>query len=577
VEVNERGQALHGGTGAYEHDYYRSEDPRLVKFPSWNLPSLSAGGTLTFFGDATIQPSRGAGSSASGGPGAQALSRRRALFAQEDDDSLSATILDEIKRFQTPLQYLPNASFGSRVRYALVPLNNGRVEIEPQGGISGRIGAGDAISRSNPREVYIVAITTERGLAAGALFGQGLERGLVRIGEELFFFEDPEPQAAPATGRLVPNSGATYNPPLGGAGATPVGPVAGDGRGEAFQDSFQLSGIQNGRFEPQGFVRIEDGSPERASFYETVFYRDLAGGQFGGLLRGRFHTPILSLETASQNRSRVVNVTKRVRLIGRALLGTQATVHELGDPVTLVPWVSVTPIVGPMTASGLPVLDSSGFSRRGGYVLVDSTQPGRPFEILPYLRTEGPNLLRVPRDERGELCLRGSFGTPYGPIGEGAFAWELPFRHYDRYAPETESESLAYFQRSFRAEGARWVSLSWRERPWRSGRERLADVVVAARFDREADWSAKPKNEPGSLYLFEKTKRARGGEDEPFVLDRVADELEIRIYFRYRPGAFQRVGGDVWNDDWKETPVLEELTIEYEKDGAIVRHEELPF
>ena len=64
----------------------------------------------------------------------------------------------------------------------------------------------------------------------------------------------------------------------------------------------------------------------------------------------------------------------------------------------------------------------------------------------------------------------------------------------------------------------------------------------------------------------------------PTVFERVraGDELELRSYFRNKSGSDLRVRDDIYRDDWKETPVLESLVIEYEKDGAVVRHEELP-
>lgn len=577
VDVNDRGQSVSGGRGLYENDYYRSDDPRLVKFPSWGLPEVSGGGTLTLFGDASIE------SPASGAAAAireRAIRRHRAGVAKEDDDALSAIVVDEIRRFRTPEEYLPDARFGPRVRYVVVPLADGRVEHDPDGGIRGRIGQNESISPSAPREVFVVAVSTERGVGPGSLFGQGLERGVLRIGDELFFFEDPSPEAAPAVANLVQTAGGEYDPRLAGEeerGTVPGATARDDGRGGGVGESFATSGGSAGSFENEGFVRIEDGNPERAFFFETVYYREHTGNRFSELLRGRFHTPMLRLNAAADFSSRVVNVTKRLRLVGRALLGTGPAVHELGDAVTLVPWVSASLVAGPLTKSGLPVGDALEFAEQGGYVLIDPMVAGRPWEIVPYLGREGANLLRSPRDERGELCLRGSFGTPRAPIGQGMIAWDFPFRYYDRYEPRTESESLAYHQKSFRIPRAHWLSIDWRERPWRSGRERLCDVIVVARFDGEADWSEEPTNEPGGLYLFEKKSRARGETGEPLILDRVADELEVRIYFRYRPGAFQRLGGDLWNNDWKETPILDELTVEYEKDGAILRHEELPF
>ena len=45
--------------------------------------------------------------------------------------------------------------------------------------------------------------------------------------------------------------------------------------------------------------------------------------------------------------------------------------------------------------------------------------------------------------------------------------------------------------------------------------------------------------------------------------------------FRYRIGSFRQADGGPFGDDWKETPVLEWLGVEYEKPTGIIRHEEL--
>jgi hypothetical protein len=79
-----------------------------------------------------------------------------------------------------------------------------------------------------------------------------------------------------------------------------------------------------------------------------------------------------------------------------------------------------------------------------------------------------------------------------------------------------------------------------------------------------------------ALFLFE--DRDRKSRAIPrHEIDQVADEMEIRVYFRYLSGAYTRLRDEHFMDDWKETPILDSLTIEYEKDGAVVRHEELPF
>ena len=124
-----------------------------------------------------------------------------------------------------------------------------------------------------------------------------------------------------------------------------------------------------------------------------------------------------------------------------------------------------------------------------------------------------------------------------------------------------ESEAMAYLQKSFRVPGAYWRSIEWKEREGKNiKRDRLCDIIVVARFDREADWDqeADARGSKG-LYLFEETRRRKSNQPTVFDLDRAGDELELRIYFRYKSGSYLRVRDDIYRDDWKETPVLESL------------------
>lgn len=156
-------------------------------------------------------------------------------------------------------------------------------------------------------------------------------------------------------------------------------------------------------------------------------------------------------------------------------------------------------------------------------------------------------------------------------------AYQMPFRYYDRYEVGVESESLAFYQKTFRVRGAHWRAIEWTERVHRLGKDRLTDVIIVGRFDGEPDWDVEP-DERGSdgLYLFESKSRKRSQDVPRFELDRTADEFEIRVYFRYKAGSYMRMQRDLYRDDWKMSPILESLVVEYEKDGSILRHEELP-
>jgi hypothetical protein len=329
----------------------------------------------------------------------------------------------------------------------------------------------------------------------------------MRIGDEVFFFEDPN---------------------------------AGSGTGGQ-------AGRQNRGFEREGFARLEDTAAERQAFFETFYYKDSG---FTQCLRGQFGTPICRSATpAGQEQptpqqtlvererdplerqklqsaagGRITNVTRRIRLIGRGLLGTERKTHGFGAPAAFIPYFAISSITGPITDSGLPVKRADLFARSHGYLLIDSGEPNVPWEVMAHLGPKGEGMLEVPRDEKGKSMLRACFGTQLRPISNQMFAYELPYRHPDRYEPEREGEALAYLQKSWRIPGAYWREISWVERPSRTLRERKADVVVAAP-DGAPDWDEADERAGGSTSSPTRTGRMRAQSSD----DRVADQLEVRV------------------------------------------------
>jgi hypothetical protein len=583
VDVNPAGAELARSLGASRHVYFRAMNPRLVKFPSWGLPEVGTG-SLTLFGDAKFLRPSGGGTLLGGGNGGSAARapEHSVLATVRDEEEFQGIYLDEVRRLHNTTVF-HNPTFGPRVRYVFVPLESGKVSVQGEGSghaaISGVLPQNRTVLPSRPQEALVVAVSWERG--APSMFARGLEEGLVRIGDELFYFEDPQGSGeaqqgggAPVGGIAVLGSaeGGTYAPPLGGEDAPGAQSEIRDpqDRGLVLQ-SFPARSF-SGQWEQEGFALLRDDNPVRANFFEVMYYGRLGGG-FSNCLRGQFHTPILgeiSLGTA-------FNVTRRIVLKGRALLGTQPQSHGVGEPVELLPYLTVRPLAGAMTDTGLPVKKAQVFGAQPGYVLADHGVPGQPWEILAHLGARGEDLLLRPRTEQGQACLRARFGTLERPVSADVFAYAMPFRYFDRYEAEVESESLAYLQKSFRVPGAHWRAVEWSVRADKLNRERLSDVVVAVRFDGSPDWSAPATNRRGGLWVLEDKGRRRGREAPRFELGESADEAEVRVYFRFRPGAFQRVQGDVFRDDWKESPVLDSLILEYEKDGAVLRHEELPF
>ena len=574
VDVDGSGRERPGGAGLYEHDYTRSMNPRLVKFPSWGLSEIGTG-SMTLFGSSLLSSS-GRGANRRGSSG-----RRASTGRGRSEEDPSSTTIDEILLYQNNhINYSPR--LGPQVQHVFVPLASGRVQLSGADGartIGGALGRERAISPTSPLEVLVVAVSTEQG--SPSLFAQGAEEGVLRIGNELFFFEQVGEGEGQGAGSAVLR-GNNNQPP----GIARVGQLTSQlegGRSPTDRRTFvalQGSGA-SGHFEPEGFAVLRSGYRETQGFDEIFYYQNQSGGNFRNCLRAQLNTPFLEDRPFGV----VYNVTRRVRLVGRSLLGTLPAAHGYGEPVTYMPYLRMSPVAGPMTRVGLPVRKPQDFSRVGGFVLLDPMQPGSPWEIIAHLGPRGEGILGRPRDEHGEGVFRARFGTPLRGVSTQMFAYQLPYRYPDRFEIEVESESLAYLQKSFRVPGARWRAIEWLERDDRLKRERLSDIVIVARFDGEPDWSLKPTNERGGLWLFDggdnRRNSSRRGPPR-FEIDEPADQMEVRVYFRYKPGAYGRLGSpagptrsDAFRDDWKHGPVLESLTIEYEKGGAILRHEEL--
>ena len=96
---------------------------------------------------------------------------------------------------------------------------------------------------------------------------------------------------------------------------------------------------------------------------------------------------------------------------------------------------------------------------------------------------------------------------------------------------------------------------------------------MLVRFDGEPGWDEKPTNRPGGLYLFDD-----GEQDNSLDID--AEEVEIRIYFKYPYGSYGKLSSGVgggWSDDWKNSPVMNSLKLNYRKGWRVVHREDVPF
>ena len=247
---------------------------------------------------------------------------------------------------------------------------------------------------------------------------------------------------------------------------------------------------------------------------------------------------------------------------GRGLFGTEPGYHGVHEPVLLLNFPELTILENTLNGRGgvLAVKESSGFPFEGA-VLVDR-------EVIGYTRREGGMLL-MPEEERygtGMVgLLRGRYGTDPEPHPSGSVVLSLPIRYRDLYAPGAEFPEAAFFPFGVYAPGAFFNRVTWKEERQGDG----AGLVVLCRTGGRGKWTDDPEKSP-DLFFFEGDGKATGGPGG--VLRRQGDTLQVRVYTRYAPGAFDPL--DFASNAWKYAPVLRWLGVEYVEPTRIVRHEE---
>ncbi|MFH1998868.1 MAG: hypothetical protein ABIK28_04260 [Planctomycetota bacterium] len=282
---------------------------------------------------------------------------------------------------------------------------------------------------------------------------------------------------------------------------------------------------------------------------------------------------------------------------GRGMLGTEPACHDRGEAVTLLnfPTLSILQNRISETDSLLALKNSEGFPAEGA-VLINE-------EVLGYSRHDG-DFLMMPEgpsfDNAGRDMglLRGRFGTAAANHLAGEVVYSLPVRYLDLYPalqsyqdqanasgngaetmaagslqahgardawapPLADVPEAAFFPFSVYAPGAFFNEVTWVEE--RQGPGAVLDIRV--RVNGVEDWSRSPLLSR-DLFSFSLEK---GSKTKNPVL-RQGDRIDLRVYTRYEPGAFDPL--DFISNAWKYTPRLKALGVEYVQPTRIVRHEE---
>ncbi len=259
-----------------------------------------------------------------------------------------------------------------------------------------------------------------------------------------------------------------------------------------------------------------------------------------------------------------------VAVAGRGYLGTPIQFHPAGAAVREVTFLRISRLEETLseTSNEIVVADASDFPARG-YVLIDR-------ELIGFVRREG-NILVMPSVTDPDLrrpvgMLRGRFGTRPEAHSEGSMVLVFPARYEDRYRPRVDDPDLSYLALFVKGKGAFFRELTWQE----ENTSALADLVVLGRVGARGAWTDAP-GEPGDLFLFDGPATERS----PNSIRRQGDDLELRVFARYGPDAFDSSVFDPdhgaikgGSNEWKRAPRLRLLGVDWIAGPARLEYEE---
>ncbi len=224
--------------------------------------------------------------------------------------------------------------------------------------------------------------------------------------------------------------------------------------------------------------------------------------------------------------------------IKRGALESEKGIYTRGDRVRPIFFLRHS-VLRTSLSSGSPEIEvnRASFFPREGYLKCGS-------EIIGYTEKEG-NLLRMPVGKSGH-SLRGAFGSEISDHSGGEVITLFPARYWDRSIPRYEGNEQAWLSLSKEAPGAFWERVTWEEEVPSS---RYLGIRVLARINEQPAWDEKPTNQAGGIFEFTSPK-------DPNLLNLRGDKLEIRVYFPYKKGAYER-------GYWKRKALLKSFYVSF--------------
>ncbi|MEE2890246.1 MAG: hypothetical protein VX404_07360, partial [Planctomycetota bacterium] len=550
-----------------EGTYLPVQDPRIRKFPSGGLPATTAGDLI--FGTPAVL---GGGIDAPGTIDEVRFSRIDGV----DIDTFAFPITRNGSYRKESVPASGNVSPATRAEVLKTSYSASDSE-QPGGGLdrlrllarsrliptASAEGFARSFSRADPRP-----------------FGLGKREGILLVDEEAMHYTfDPgavDQDVIVQLTQSLPRDPFLDEDALADGVVLPYDPNR-DLRTEVVNS---ISVDSTGQLPPNGgFLEVITGSTR-----EILFYEQASNGVLRNVLRGQLGTPVGGYvyqwsNVDASGQTQVITNTIRLRLlpsrdvdiVTRGMLSTERMSNTLGFNALLpIPAIPIVRLAGGVTENAINTLGNpTGFPRTEGYLLIDDGNPATSDEIIAHTGPEGSGFGLYRDDRSGRGIFRGRFGTEFRQHSVDTPAIELVARHHDHYQPLVESKDLQYLERAWTMPGTMWDRVGWEVEEARN-RRTMGTVRVLARFDGAPGWDSEPTNQPGGLYQFDDPEAIN-------TIDRLSDALEIRIYYRHRPGAYGLLGNDMWNDEWKHLPVLRNLNIEHRKEWRVLRREEIPY
>lgn len=269
----------------------------------------------------------------------------------------------------------------------------------------------------------------------------------------------------------------------------------------------------------------------------------------------------------------------------RGCFGTEARAHRFGAvvaPVETFPMSRLAADADESSAS-FQLADNSDFPD-DGYLriadlgeLIGYTQWEQNVLSGPLRRIDPKSQEATSREEDkgrrvGGALFRGRYATESAAYQVGDVVLAMPFRYYDRYADRSDDPENSYLQFSWTRRNAVWKRITWDDLP-----KKNVEVIAHVRFSGGPEWDADriirvgQQQMPGAAdrrnWIYEIIDPKAEN-----LLNVEADRCEVRMLIRFAKGAYDRFVTPA-SDDWKDTPEIRKVVVEYVSPSAVMSQE----